>query len=110
MRVNPVPSTGHANIRRKRPSPEEARSERATEFSAQLPVAVEPDLEQAQQAFTKHYQPNSIFLAHLIATRDEDLTFRHRRPYEALNSANTYRETAALPRQRGVGHVLSTER
>lgn len=110
MRVNPVTSAGRASIRRKRPSVEETQAERATELASHVPVATEPDLERAQEAFTDRYRPNSVFLAHLIATRDADLTMRNPRAYEALSGINTYRATAALPRQREAGHILSTER
>gem|GEM_PF-1585409 len=111
MRVNPVTSAGRANVRRKRPSVGETESERQSTFAAHLPVPLEqPVLEQQQDAFTGRYRPNSIFLAHLIATRDGEPQTRLRRQTEPLTGVNSYRATAALPRQRGAGHVLKTER
>lgn len=110
MRVNPVTSAGRANVRRKRPSVGETESERQSTFASHLPATLEPVLERQQEAFTGRYRPNSIFLAHLIATRDGEPQTRSRRQTEPLNGVNTYRATAALPRQRGAGHVLKTER
>ncbi len=110
MRVNPVTSAGRANVRRKRPSIGETESERQNSFASYLPVPVQPALEREQVAFAARYRPNSIFLAHLIATRDSELKTRTRRQTDALDSINTYRATAALPRQRAAGHLLKTER
>jgi hypothetical protein len=110
VRVNPVTSTGRANVRRKRPSVGETESERRTVFSAHVPAPLEPVLERKQDVFAGRYRPNSIFLAHLIATRDGELQARSGRQTEPLTGVNTYRATAALPRQRGAGHVLKTER
>jgi hypothetical protein len=110
VRVTPVTSAGRANVRRKRSSLGETETERKANFASHLPVPVEPTLEQAQEAFVTHYRPNSTFLAHLIATRDSELQESQYRQSETLSSVNTYRATAALPRQRSVGHLLSTER
>lgn len=110
MRVNPVPSTGHANVRRKRKFVDEPENGRQSEFAANLPVPVEPVLERQQEAFVSSYRPNSVFLAHLIATRDNEPQTRTLRRTEPGNGVNSYRETAALPRQRAAGHLLKTER
>lgn len=110
MRVNPVSTAGRANVRRKRPSVGETESERQTGFASQVPAPLEPVLERHQNAFTDRYRPNSVFLAHLIATRDGEPQTRYRRQTEPLTGVNTYRATAALPRQRVAGHVLKTER
>ena len=110
MRVNPVTSAGRANVRRKRPATGETASERQNSFAAHLPVQAQPVLERDQQAFTSRYRPNSIFLAHLIATRDFDIQAGAPRPDESLNGTNSYRAVAALPRRRAAGHLLKTER
>jgi len=110
VRVNPVTSAGRANVRRKRPSMGETESERRTGFAAHLPVPAQPELEREQEAFTSRYRPNSIFLAHLIATRDFDIHAGSPRPDESLNGSNSYRAVAALPRRRPAGHLLKTER
>jgi len=109
VRVNPVTSAGRANVRRKRPATGETESERQNSFAAHLPVPVQP-LEREQQAFTSRYRPNSIFLAHLIATRDFDIQGGKPLPSDTLNGANSYRAVAALPRRRAAGHLLKTER
>ncbi|MEP3045432.1 MAG: hypothetical protein ABJL55_05875 [Roseibium sp.] len=108
--MNPVSSAGRANVRRKRPSAGETESERQSSFASHLPVPVEPALNRAQDAFSTRYQPNSIFLAHLIATRDSELDAREIRQSETFSGADSYRATAALPRQRTAGHVIKTER
>lgn len=111
MRVNPVTSAGRANVRRKRSSLGETQSERQTgDFAAHLPVPTERPLERDHAAFSSRYLPNSIFLAHLIATRDGDIQTRAYRQTASLNGVNTYRDTAALPRRRAAGHLLRTER
>ena len=110
MRVNPVSSAGRAKVRRKRPSVGETESERQATFAAYLPVPVEPELEREQIAYSARYRPNSIFLAHLIATRDGEPQTRFRRQTEPLTGINSYRATAALPRQRPAGRLLKTER
>ncbi|WP_298963928.1 hypothetical protein [uncultured Roseibium sp.] len=111
MRVNPVASAGRANVRRKRPSMGETESERqGKSFASYLPEPPKPDLERDHDVFNGRYYPNSVFLAHLIATRDYDIQTRQARPAETLSGANSYRAMAALPRQRGAGHLLKTER
>lgn len=110
MRVNPVTSAGRANVRRKRPSVGETETERQKDFASHLPVPLQPAFEREQKAFATHYRPNSVFLAHLIATRDGEPQTRLRRQTEPLNGINSYRETAALPRQRSAGHLIKTER
>jgi hypothetical protein len=110
VRVNPVTSAGRANVRRKRSSIGETETERKANFASHLPVPVQPTLEQTQEAFATHYRPNSAFLAHLIATRDSEIHASQYRQSETLSGVNTYRATAALPRQRSAGHLLSTER
>ncbi len=111
MRVNPVTSAGRSNVRRKRPSLGETESERqASGFSAHLPAPQQPVLERDQTAFSSRYLPNSVFLAHLIATRDGDIQTRALRQTASLNGANTYRDTASLPRRRAAGHLFKTER
>ncbi|MEP2703480.1 MAG: hypothetical protein ABJN98_22945 [Roseibium sp.] len=108
--MTPITSAGRANVRRKRPSVGETESERQTTFASHLPAPVEPHLERSQDAFSARYQPNSIFLAHLIATRDSELDAREFRQSETFSGADSYRATAALPRQRTAGHVIKTER
>lgn len=111
MRVNPVTSAGRANVRRKRPSMGETESERRkNSFASHLPAPLQPALERDQEAFTSRYRPNSVFLAHLIATRDFDIQAGAPRPDESLNGTNSYRAVAALPRRRAAGHLLKTER
>jgi len=111
VRVNPVTSAGRANVRRKRPSAGDTeRERRADEFASHLPEPLQPALERDQEAFTSRYRPNSIFLAHLIATRDFDIQVGPPRPDETLSGANSYRDVAALPRRRPAGHLLKTER
>lgn len=110
MRVNPVTSAGRANVRRKRPSVGETESERQTGFSGYLPAPEEPVLDRAQDAYVGRYRPNSIFLAHLIATRDGDIQLQQHSRDAALTGVNSYRATAALPRQRDTGHLIKTER
>ena len=110
MRVTPVTSAGRANVRRQRPSSGEEENGRQTDFASYLPVPVEPELEREQQTFSTRYRPNSIFLAHLIATRDGEPQTRFRRQAEPLAGINSYRATAALPRRRAAGHLLKTER
>lgn len=109
MRVTPVTSAVRANVRRKRPSKGETETEQ-TSFASYLPVPLQPALEREQAAFSTRYRPNSIFLAHLIAARDGDPQNRTRRRAEPLQGVNSYRATAALPRQRPAGHLLKTER
>ncbi|WP_428641897.1 hypothetical protein [Roseibium sp.] len=108
--MNPVTSANRANVRRKRPSTGEQDAEPRNSFASHLPEPLQPALERDHDAFTGRYHPNSIFLAHLIATRDGDPQTRTRRQAEPLHGVNTYRATAALPRQRAAGHVLRTER
>ncbi len=110
MRVTPATSANRANVRRKRPATGDADAERGTSFATYLPEPVQPALEREQDAFFARYRPNSVFLAHLIATRDGDPQTRFRRQAEPLHGVNTYRATAALPRQRAAGHLLRTER
>jgi hypothetical protein len=111
VRVNPVSSAGRANVRRKRPSPGEGDGERrAQDFASHLPVPLQPALEREQAAYSTRYRPNSVFLAHLLATRDSDLQTRNIGQSEALTGVNSYRATAALPRRRAAGHLLKTER
>ncbi|POF32766.1 hypothetical protein [Roseibium marinum] len=110
MRVNPVTSADRANVRRKRPPTGETASEHQPDFASNLPVPVQPVLEQEQAAFATRYYPNSVFLAHLIATRDNDPQTRTFRRVEPLRGVDSYRATAALPRQRAAGHLLKTER
>ena len=110
MRVNPVSSAGRANVRRKRPSLGETTSEHKADFAAQLPIPLQPVLEKEQEAFSTRYHPNSAFLAHLIATRESEPDARHYSQIAPLSGVNSYRATAALPRQRSAGHVLKTER
>ncbi len=110
MRVNPVSSTGRANVRRKRPSSGEAKSERRTSFASHLPAPLQPDLDRSRDAYSTRYRPNSVFLAHLLATRDEEPMILSPLPSPAQDGASSYRATAALPRRRTAGHLLSTER
>lgn len=110
MRVSPVTSLGRANVRRKRPSVGETETERRTSFAASLPAAENRVLERDQRAFTNRYRPNSVFLAHLIATRDYDIQSGASLLSETLNGVNSYRSVASSPRQRAVGYVLKTER
>jgi len=110
VRVNPVTSAGRANVRRKRPSSGEVETGRGKDFAAYLPVPVQPDLEREQAAFTTRYYPNSVFLAHLIATRDGEPQARSLGQTGPVTGVNSYRATAALPRQRTAGHLLNTER
>ncbi|KZM51087.1 hypothetical protein [Labrenzia sp. OB1] len=111
MRVNPVTAADRANVRRKRPPTGEAGGdEQHPDFASNLPVPVQPVLEQEQAAFATSYYPNSVFLAHLIAARDNDPQTRTFRRTEPLRGVDSYRATAALPRQRAAGHLLKTER
>ncbi|MCV0428063.1 MAG: hypothetical protein K5905_21620 [Roseibium sp.] len=88
----------------------ETKSERNVDFAAQLPVPLQPVLESEQEAFSTRYRPNSAFLAHLIATRESEPDTRQYSQIAPLSGVNSYRATAALPRQRPAGHVLKTER
>ncbi|MCX2724947.1 hypothetical protein [Roseibium salinum] len=88
----------------------ETETERQTDFASHLPVPLQPVLEREQQVFSTRYRPNSVFLAHLIATRDGEPQTRVRRRAEPVHGVNTYRAVAALPRQRAAGHLLKTER
>ncbi|MTI07471.1 hypothetical protein E1180_18380 [Roseibium denhamense] len=97
-------------MRRKRPAGGQSTSERQSSFAAHLPTPAEPVLERKQDAFARRYRPNSAFLAHLIATHDADLDQRSGLALEPENGIQSYRATAALPRQRGAGHILKTER
>lgn len=97
-------------MRRKRPSTGEAQGEERKSFAAHLPVPVQPDLDREQAAYLDRYRPNSVFLAHLIATRDSAVSMSGGEQSAALTGANSYRATAAMPRRRAAGHLLNTER
>ncbi|SHM96270.1 hypothetical protein SAMN05444272_3617 [Roseibium suaedae] len=108
MQVNPVRYSARPNMRQRRPyegQREEPRDEQAFKIP---PVPLEPRLEEAHDRMIARYRPNSVFLAHLIATRDHDPQTRTKRQTEPENGVRTYRETAASPRKRAAGYVLST--
>ncbi len=109
MRVNPVSSAGRANVRRKRPSLGETESERqASGFARLLPPPGQAQFEREPASFDACYHPNSVFMAHLIATRDEARVLYMQTAAKAVT--DSYRATAALPRKRAAGHVIRTER
>lgn len=109
MQVNPVSALGRSNVKRKRASLGETESERQVHGRANLPVPVQPGLSTQPVPYQDRYRPNSVFLAHLIATRDAE---RHA-PYgwQAMPKFGTsaYRATAASPRKRETGHILSID-
>ncbi|WP_299477987.1 hypothetical protein [uncultured Roseibium sp.] len=112
MRVNPVSATSRSNVRRRRPATGEARAEAQPDFAGYLPPppSTEPEHGRSQDALFTHYHPNSVFLAHLIATRDGELYPRPRRKTVPEICSEAYRATAALPRQRLAGHLIKTHR
>ncbi|WP_209000541.1 hypothetical protein [Labrenzia sp. DG1229] len=110
MRVNPVSATGRAIVRHRRPSSGDARSERQADLAVQLPPPSEQTFEREQETLFTHYHPNSVFLAHLIATSDVDLQIRGRRKTVPEICSDAYRATASLPRKRSAGHLIKTDR
>jgi len=110
LRVEPVATVGRFRERRKRRSVDETENERFVPKAPQTLPAITQAPEQTERTeLNSRYRPNSVFLAHLIATRDEFPQTRFKRRREPEHGADVYRATAALPRLRDVGHVLSTE-
>ncbi|WP_208999119.1 hypothetical protein [Roseibium sediminis] len=110
LRVDPVSALGRSTVRRKRRSVAETETERfAPRQPEHLPVATQAPEPIERVDLNARYRPNSVFLAHLIATRDQFPQTRYRRQREPEHGADVYRATAARPRQREVGHVVSTE-
>lgn len=97
-------------MRRKRPISDEQPQRRERRRTAYELVPLETKkIERDHDAFIGRYRPSIPFLAHLIATRDGDAQTRFKRQCEPEVGANKYRETAASPRRREAGHVLSRE-
>lgn len=109
MQINPVPALGRSNVKRKRPFPGEAEGERRTVERANLPVPVQPVHSTQDVPFPDRYYPNSVFLAHLIATRDAERHAPHGWQTAPGPGTAAYRATAALPRKRDAGHVISSD-
>lgn len=109
MRVNPVPAIGRSIVKRKRPSVGETESERRVHMDLDLPVVVEPRRAHQENAFADQYHVDAAFMAHLIATRDAELQPRTGWQMEPQIGASVYRATAASPRKREAGHVLSAD-
>lgn len=107
MRVNPVPAIGRSIVKRKRPSVGETESERQVHVDLDLPVVVEPLRTHRENAFADQYHVDAAFMAHLIATRDAEMQPRTGWQMEPQIGASVYRATAASPRKREVGHVVS---
>lgn len=109
MQITPVPALGRSNVKRKRPFAGETGGERRAVGRPNLPVPVQPVHSAQDVPFPDRYHTNSVFLAHLIATRDAE----HHAPHgwRAAPGAGTsaYRATAALPRKREVGHVIAID-
>jgi len=59
--------------------------------------------------FPDRYHTNSVFLAHLIATRDAERYAPHGWKAAPVAGTAAYRATAALPRKREAGHVISSD-
>ncbi len=78
--------------------------------SAALVVSSEPVVERTHDAFVSYVQMNAAFLTQVIVSRDAEFVDGTCLPSEALHATNAYRATAALPRRRPVGHVLTTDR
>lgn len=110
MRVNPVSATGRSIVRRQRPSSGETQGERRTDFAGFLPPPPEAEVRAEQDTFYTHYHPNSVFLAHLIASREYDIQMRPRHKSVPELCSDAYRATAALPRKRATGHLIKTDR
>lgn len=110
MRVNPVSATGRAIVRRQRPSSGETRSGSEGDFAGYLPPPPEPEHRSEPETFFRDYHPNSVFLAHLLASGEIELQERPRRRSGPELCADAYRATAALPRQRAAGHLIRTDR
>lgn len=108
MRVNPVSALGRSIVKRKRPEPAETGTRPEAEKAFAVPVPVEPQVARDTAGLSARYLPNSIFLAHLIATRDFEPQTRFKRQTEPERGSESYRATAALPRQRAAGYLLST--
>ncbi|WP_417687499.1 hypothetical protein [Roseibium sp.] len=109
MRIEPIKTLGRSNLkqrRRREDNREQLREERP--FQVQVIVTDNP-VEQDHDRFVARYRPNSTFLAHLIATRDGDPQTRFKRQTEPEIGSSRYRETAASPRKRSVGHVIALE-
>ncbi|ADZ68637.1 hypothetical protein [Polymorphum gilvum] len=96
-------------MKRRRSSAGEAESERTIPVRSDLPVPVQPVQATGRTLFPDRYRPNSPFLAHLIATWDAE----GHAPYgwQAVPQFGTsaYRATAAAPRRRSSGHVISRD-
>lgn len=109
MRINQVSAFGRSNVKRKRPSLGNTETERRAHARPNLPVAVQPVHTAQSVPFPDRYQPNSVFLAHLIATRDAELHAPHGWQAAPQSGISAYRATAASPRKRETGHVLSID-
>ncbi|WP_346912075.1 hypothetical protein [uncultured Roseibium sp.] len=109
MQITPVPAFGRSNVKRKRPSSGDAEGERRAVTQPNLPVPVQPVHSAQDVPFPDRYHPNSVFLAHLIATRDAERHAPHGWKTVPQFGTAAYRATAALPRKREVGHVISTD-
>lgn len=109
MRVNPVPALGRSNVKRKRPSLGETESERRLYERPLSQEIIEPAHATRKDSFPDDYLPNSVFMAHLIATRDAELDARHGWGMEPEFGASQYRAIAASPRKREAGHVISSD-
>ncbi|MBO0346796.1 hypothetical protein J0X15_16335 [Roseibium sp. CAU 1637] len=97
-------------MNRKRPSSDEQPQRRESRRPATPMITLEATrIEREHDAFIARYRPNAPFLAHLIATRDGDPQTRFKRTTEPEIGTSKYRETAARPRRREVGHVISKE-
>lgn len=110
MRVNPVSATGRSIVRRQRPSSGETQSGSQGDFAGFLPPPPETEHRNEPETFFRDYHPNSVFLAHLLASGEVELEERPRRRSVPELCSDAYRATAALPRQRAAGHLVRTDR
>ncbi|MEJ8476339.1 hypothetical protein [Roseibium algae] len=113
MRIEPVKTLGRSNLKRRGWYWDDDRRENRREkhpFQIALVPTETNRLEEEQDRFTGRYRPNSTFLTHLIANRDNDeaQTNFMRQTASAIGTSR-YRETAASPRKRAVGHLIAIE-
>lgn len=109
MRIEPVKAYGRTNMRRKRPSGDKEQSSQEERTSFHPPVPVEPVIERVHEEFIAAYLPNAAFMTHLIATRENEIeTIAAGEAAQSFGSSH-YRQTAASPRRRRPGHVITVD-
>ncbi|MTI44095.1 hypothetical protein E1178_10800 [Roseibium hamelinense] len=95
-------------MKRKQPADEKEQERQRPKRDFKAPLVVEPAIVREHNIYTKGFRPNSVFIAHLIATRDRDPQTRTNWRVDPQEGNDTYREIAARPRRRQAGHVVST--